>query len=51
MILLRYPARYLGLSGIYYLVMPSMFHVILYQPEIPPNTGNINGSVPTQWQW
>jgi tRNA (cytidine/uridine-2'-O-)-methyltransferase len=22
-------------------MMPAMFHVILYQPEIPPNTGNV----------
>jgi tRNA (cytidine/uridine-2'-O-)-methyltransferase len=21
--------------------MPAMFHIILFQPEIPPNTGNI----------
>lgn len=37
--LVRGPSRLSTLSFLLY--TPAVFHVVLYQPEIPPNTGNI----------
>jgi tRNA (cytidine/uridine-2'-O-)-methyltransferase len=41
LIVLRLPSGYLAIIFHALWYIPAMFHIVLYQPEIPPNTGNI----------